>query len=157
MKERINHMRKLSNAIDIIIGRIVRFRLDADKKKTILYTIIAFLVLFVAPAIGETYQHQYKQLCTIYEVYDDGIVDLIDPTGEVFCIDTIEYDYPEFHLSMDCFWCTIAEGEPVLKEHEAARWLTKEKLDSVDWLPADVTLVEKIRKKKKKKSLVSFG
>ena len=92
MKERINHMRKLNNTIDIIIGRIVRFRLDTDKKKTIIYTIIAFLVLFVAPAIGETYQHQYKQLCTIYEVYDDGIVDLIDPTGEVFCIDTIKYD-----------------------------------------------------------------
>ena len=61
-------------------------------------------------------------------------------------IHTIEYDYPEFHLSLECFWCTIADGEPVLKEHEAARWLTKEKLDSVDWLPADVTLVEKIRK-----------
>lgn len=71
-------------------------------------------------------------------------LDITTIVGEL--IDTIEYDYPEFHLSMDCFWCTIAEGEPVLKEHEAARWLTKEKLDSVDWLPADVTLVEKIRK-----------
>ena len=70
-------------------------------------------------------------------------LDITTIVGEL--IDTIEYDYPEFHLSMDCFWCTIAEGEPVLKEHEAARWLTKEKLDSVDWLPADVTLVEKIR------------
>ena len=71
-------------------------------------------------------------------------LDITTIVGEL--IDTIEYDYPEFHLSMDCFWCKIAEGEPVLKEHEAARWLTKEKLDSVDWLPADVTLVEKIRK-----------
>ena len=61
-------------------------------------------------------------------------------------IDTVEYDYPEFHLSMDCFWCTIADGEPVLKEHEAARWLTREELDSVEWLPADVKLVEKIIK-----------
>lgn len=84
-------MRKLNNAIDIIIGRVVRFRLDTEKKKAIVYTIIAFLILFVAPAIGETYQHQYKQLCIIHEIYDDGIVDFIDPTGEIFCIDTIEY------------------------------------------------------------------
>jgi 8-oxo-dGTP diphosphatase len=60
-------------------------------------------------------------------------------------IDTIEYDYPTFHLSMDCFWCQIISGDLVLKEHEAAKWLTKEKLDSVDWLPADITLIEKIR------------
>ena len=71
-------------------------------------------------------------------------LDITTIVGEL--IDTIEYDYPEFHLSMDCFWCTIAEGEPVLKEHEAARWLKKESLDSVEWLPADVTLVEKIIK-----------
>ena len=61
-------------------------------------------------------------------------------------IDTIEYDYPNFHLSMDCFWCGIVSGDLVLKEHEAAKWLTKEILDSVDWLPADVTIVDKIRK-----------
>jgi 8-oxo-dGTP diphosphatase len=60
-------------------------------------------------------------------------------------IDTIEYDYPTFHLSMDCFWCEILSGDLVLKEHEAAKWLTKEELDSVDWLPADVTLIDKIR------------
>ena len=60
-------------------------------------------------------------------------------------IDTIEYDYPEFHLSMDCFLCTIIEGDLVLKEHEAARWLTKDQLDSVDWLPADITLIDKIK------------
>lgn len=60
-------------------------------------------------------------------------------------IDTIEYDYPAFHLSMDCFWCEIVSGEIVLKEAEAARWLTKETLDSVEWLPADITLIEKIR------------
>lgn len=72
-------------------------------------------------------------------------LDITTIVGEL--IDTIEYNYPEFHLSMDCFWCTIAEGEPVLKEHEAARWLKKEELDSVEWLPADVKLVEKIRGK----------
>lgn len=60
-------------------------------------------------------------------------------------IDTIEYDYPNFHLSMDCFWAEIVSGNLTLKEHEAARWLTKETLDSVDWLPADVTLIEKIK------------
>lgn len=60
-------------------------------------------------------------------------------------IDTIEYDYPTFHLSMDCFWCEVVAGELVLKEAEAARWLTKDELDSVSWLPADVTLIDKIK------------
>lgn len=60
-------------------------------------------------------------------------------------IDTIEYDYPTFHLSMDCFWAEVITGHLVLKEAEAAKWLTKEQLDSVDWLPADVTLIDKIR------------
>ena len=59
-------------------------------------------------------------------------------------IDTIEYDYPTFHLSMDCFWCEIVKGELVLKEHEAARWLTREQLGAVEWLSADVTLIEKV-------------
>ena len=59
-------------------------------------------------------------------------------------IDTIEYDYPKFHLSMDCFWCEIMQGGLELKEHEAARWLSKEELYSVDWLPADVGVVERI-------------
>ncbi len=60
-------------------------------------------------------------------------------------VDTIEYDYPEFHLSMDCFLCSILEGDLVLKEHEAAKWLTKENLDTVDWLPADVTILDEVR------------
>lgn len=60
-------------------------------------------------------------------------------------IDTIEYDYPTFHLSMDCFWAEIVSGRLTLNEHEAARWLTKEELNSVEWLPADVALVERIR------------
>ena len=60
-------------------------------------------------------------------------------------IDTIEYDYPAFHLSMDCFWCEIEKGDLKLLEAEAARWLTKGELDSVSWLPADITLIEKIR------------
>jgi mutator protein MutT len=60
-------------------------------------------------------------------------------------IDTIEYDYPTFHLSMDCFWCEVVQGDLKLLEAEAARWLTKDELDSVNWLPADITLIEKIR------------
>ena len=60
-------------------------------------------------------------------------------------IETIEYDYPTFHLSMDCFWAEIVKGDFVLREHEAAKWLTKEQLGSVDWLPADLGLVEKVR------------
>ena len=60
---------------------------------------------------------------------------------------TIEYDYPAFHLSMQCFWCTIVEGTPVLKEHEAARWLDVENLRSVAWLPADLTIIELIKEK----------
>lgn len=57
---------------------------------------------------------------------------------------TVEYDYPKFHLSMDCFWCSIAAGELVLKEHEAAKWLGRNELDSVDWLPADLVVINKI-------------
>lgn len=59
-------------------------------------------------------------------------------------IDTIEYDYPTFHLSMDCFWAKVVSGELVLKEHEAAKWLTKDELGTVEWLPADITLIKKI-------------
>ncbi len=61
-------------------------------------------------------------------------------------LDTVEYDYPKFHLSMDCFICKIKSGDLVLKEHEAAKWLTKETLNSVEWLPADQGLIGKIEK-----------
>ena len=60
-------------------------------------------------------------------------------------IDTIEYDYPTFHLSMDCFWAEVVSGNLELKEAEAAKWLTKDELDSVEWLPADITLIDKIK------------
>lgn len=60
-------------------------------------------------------------------------------------INTIEYDYPAFHLSMDCFWAEVLDGTLELKEAEAAKWLTKDELDSVEWLPADITLIEKIK------------
>lgn len=60
-------------------------------------------------------------------------------------LQTVEYDYPAFHLTMHCFWCTVRKGELVLKEHEAAKWLTGETLDSVEWLPADRGLIGKIQ------------
>ncbi len=87
--------------------------------------------------LGETSQQALKR--EIEEELDTEI-----SVGEL--IDTIEYDYPTFHLSMDCFWCQVLSGDLVLKEHEAAKWLTKDELDSVEWLPADITLIEKIRK-----------
>lgn len=58
---------------------------------------------------------------------------------------TIEYDYPTFHLSMDCFWAEMVSGNFVLKEHEAAKWLAKDELDSVGWLPADVEIIDMLR------------
>ena len=58
---------------------------------------------------------------------------------------TVEYDYPEFHLSMDCFWCRVLEGELKLLEHEAARWLPLDDLLQVKWLPADLEVIGRIR------------
>ena len=85
---------------------------------------------------GETPQEALKR--EIIEELDTEV-----SVGEL--MDTVEYDYPQFHLSMDCFWCQIVRGTLVLKEHEAARWLTKDELNNVEWLPADITLIEKIR------------
>lgn len=56
----------------------------------------------------------------------------------------VDYDYPTFHLTMHCILCTIVSGEPKLLEHEAAKWVTKETLHSVDWLPADQLILDKI-------------
>ena len=85
---------------------------------------------------GETPQQALKR--EIMEELDTEIA-----VGEL--IDTIEYDYPNFHLSMDCFWCEVIRGELILKEAEDAKWLTKEHLADVKWLPADATLIENIR------------
>jgi len=57
----------------------------------------------------------------------------------------IDYDYPEFHLSMDCFFCTLISENMTLREHEAAKWLRPEDLDSVAWLPADLSLIERLK------------
>lgn len=86
---------------------------------------------------GETPQAALKR--EIMEELDTEI-----EVGEL--IGTIEYDYPDFHLSMGCYWCSVVSGDLVLKEHEAARWLPKDKLRLVKWLPADIRLVDIIQK-----------
>lgn len=62
-------------------------------------------------------------------------------------LDTIEYDYPDFHLSMDCFICSIVEGHLVLKEHEDSKWIKKEEIDTLNWLPADVIILDKVKER----------
>ena len=86
---------------------------------------------------GETPQEALKR--EIMEELDTEI-----SVGEL--IDTIEYDYTTFHLSMDCFWCEIVKGDLVLKEHKTARWLDSKSINDVEWLPADITLLEKIKR-----------
>ena len=85
---------------------------------------------------GETPQEALRR-----EIREE--LDTIVSVGELLY--TVEYDYPEFHLSMQCYLCTIVSGELTLLEHEAACWLGKDELLNVRWLPADVALVEKIR------------
>ena len=86
---------------------------------------------------GETPQQALKR-----EIMEELSTEI--KVGEL--IDTIEYDYPTFHLSMDCFWAEVITGRLELKEAEAAKWLTKDQLESVAWLPADITLIDKIRR-----------
>ena len=87
--------------------------------------------------LGET-----SQQALIREIIEE--LDTEIKVGEL--IDTVEYDYPTFHLSMDCFWAEVKAGHLELKEAEAAKWLTKDQLDSIDWLPADILLIDQIRK-----------
>lgn len=86
---------------------------------------------------GETPQEALKR-----EIREE--LDTLVEVGDL--IACVEYDYPEFHLSMDCFWCTVLEGNLHLNEAEDARWLTKENLMSVKWLPADLEVLEVISK-----------
>lgn len=62
-------------------------------------------------------------------------------------LDTIEYDYPDFHLSMDCFICSVVEGHLVLKEHEDSKWIKKEEIDTLNWLPADLIILDKVKER----------
>lgn len=91
---------------------------------------------------GKIEQGETPEEAIVREIKEE--LDTVVEVGEL--LDTVEYDYPNFHLSMDCFICKIKSGDLVLKEHEAAKWLTKEILRSVEWLPADEGLVGKIEK-----------
>lgn len=91
---------------------------------------------------GKIEEGETPQQALIREIKEE--LEATISVGEL--IDTIEYDYPTFHLSMDCFWCEVVKGELKLLEAEAARWLTKDSLYNVQWLPADITFVEKIKK-----------
>lgn len=91
---------------------------------------------------GKVEPEETPQEALVREIKEE--LNTVIEVGEL--LDTVEYDYPDFHLSMDCFICKIIAGDLELKEHEDARWLTTETLDSVDWLPADLDLIQKIKK-----------
>lgn len=91
---------------------------------------------------GKVEPGETPQQALIREIIEE--LDTEIKVGEL--IDTVEYDYPTFHLSMDCFWAEVKAGHLELKEAEAAKWLTKDQLDSIDWLPADILLIDQIRK-----------
>ena len=91
---------------------------------------------------GKVESGETPQQALIREIIEE--LDTEIKVGEL--IDMVEYDYPTFHLSMDCFWAEVKAGHLELKEAEAAKWLTKNQLDSVTWLPADILLIDQIRK-----------
>lgn len=91
---------------------------------------------------GKVEPGETSQQALIREIIEE--LDTEIKVGEL--IDTVEYDYQTFHLSMDCFWAEVKAGHLELKEAEAAKWLTKDQLDSIDWLPADILLIDQIRK-----------
>lgn len=90
---------------------------------------------------GKVEEGETPEAALVREIREE--LDTEIEVGEL--LDTIEYDYPTFHLSMKCFWSNIVSGDLVLKEHEAARWLTKNEIYDVEWLPADISLVGKIK------------
>lgn len=91
---------------------------------------------------GKVESGETPQQALIREIIEE--LDTEIKVGEL--IDTVKYDYPTFHLSMDCFWAEVKAGHLELKEAEAAKWLTKNQLDSVTWLLADILLIDQIRK-----------
>lgn len=92
---------------------------------------------------GKIEEGELPEEALVREIEEE--LDVTVSVDEFIC--TVNYDYPEFHLSMDCFFCHIEDGEIVLLEHEAAKWLSVENLDVVNWLPADIEVVEEIRKR----------
>lgn len=91
---------------------------------------------------GKLEEGETPQEALIREIKEELDADIV--VGDL--IDIVEYDYPTFHLSMKCFWCELQSEHLVLNEHEDAKWLSKDQLGTVSWLPADVTLVQKIAK-----------
>ena len=91
---------------------------------------------------GKIEEGETPQEALMREIKEE--LDIEIKVGEL--IDTIEYNYTSFHLSMDCFWCRIEEGTPRLVEAEACKWLTEEELCLVNWLPADRELIDKLKK-----------
>ena len=89
---------------------------------------------------GKIEAEETSQAALIREIKEELDVEIT--VGSL--IDTIEYDYPTFHLSMDCFLCVVTNGTTRLLEAQEARWLSKNELGSVQWLPADITLIDKI-------------
>ncbi len=90
---------------------------------------------------GKVEPHETPEQAIIREIREELLTDI--KVGEKLI--TVEHDYPGFHLSMDCFWAELVDGEdPTLTEHEAARWLSKDELNEVNWLPADIKVVEAI-------------
>lgn len=91
---------------------------------------------------GKIEANESKEAALIREIKEELDVDIqVDDW-----ITRLEYDYPSFHLSMDCFFASIISGEMVLKEHMAAKWLGGDELDSVEWLPADIILIEQLKR-----------
>lgn len=90
---------------------------------------------------GKVEQGEAPENAIVREIKEE--LDTVIEVKEYF--DTVEYDYPNFHLSMKCYICTVVSGKLELLEHEAAKWLDKDSLDTVDWLPADLGLVDKLK------------
>lgn len=90
---------------------------------------------------GKVEQGEAPENAIVREIKEE--LDTVIEVKEYF--DTVEYDYPNFHLSMKCYICTVVSGKLELLEHEAAKWLDKDFLDSVAWLPADLGLVDKLK------------
>ena len=94
---------------------------------------------------GKIEEGETPQEALIREIKEELDADIL--VGDL--IDVVEYDYPNFHLSMNCYWCELKSEHVELKEHEDAKWLVREELTTVDWLPADITLVKKIVQSRK--------
>lgn len=90
---------------------------------------------------GKVEPGESREEALIREIREELIAEI--KIGQQLC--TVEYDYPTFHLVMHCYLCALASGQLTLLEHEAARWLSQQELDSVEWLPADKVVVEKLK------------